>query len=84
MATDTDRQRRNGFIDYLLERKDVRPAWHEYTHHEFVERMGDGTLPPETFKYYMIQDYLYLVRSEPILTAIDADRARYTLLVRMP
>jgi len=24
--------------------------------------MGDGTLPPETFKYYMIQDYLYLVR----------------------
>ena len=23
--------------------------------------MGDGTLPPETFKFYMIQDYLYLV-----------------------
>ena len=23
--------------------------------------MGDGTLPEETFKYYMIQDYLYLI-----------------------
>ncbi|TKA70061.1 hypothetical protein B0A55_06240 [Friedmanniomyces simplex] len=50
-----------GFVDYLLEREDVKAAWHEYTHHEFVERMGDGTLPPETFKSYMIQDYLYLV-----------------------
>lgn len=45
----------------MLEREDVQPAWHEYTHHEFTKRMGDGTLPPETFKYYMIQDYLYLV-----------------------
>ncbi|KAI6814455.1 hypothetical protein KC340_g16361 [Hortaea werneckii] len=51
----------HGFIQYLLEREDVQPAWNEYTHHEFVQRMGDGTLPPETFKYYMIQDYLYLV-----------------------
>ncbi|KAF2167706.1 hypothetical protein M409DRAFT_21859 [Zasmidium cellare ATCC 36951] len=49
-----------GFIDYLLDRYDVQPSWFEYTHHEFVERMGDGTLPPEAFKFYMIQDYLYL------------------------
>lgn len=49
-----------GFVNYLLDRYDVQPAWYEYTHHEFVERMGDGTLPPEVFKYYMIQDYLYL------------------------
>ena len=48
-------------MEYLLERDDVKPAWHEFTHHEFVRRMGDGTLPRETFKYYMIQDYLYLV-----------------------
>lgn len=52
---------RGGFIQYLLERDDVKPAWHDYTHHEFVERMGDGTLPREVFKNYMIQDYLYLV-----------------------
>lgn len=24
--------------------------------------MGDGTLPVENFKYYMIQDYLFLVQ----------------------
>jgi hypothetical protein len=39
----------------------VKPVWHDYTHHEFCERMGDGTLPREAFKNYMIQDYLYLV-----------------------
>lgn len=49
-----------GFVDYLLDRYDVQPAWYEYTHHEFVERMGDGSLSAEAFKYYMIQDYLYL------------------------
>ena len=50
------------FIDYVLSRPDVKAAWHDFTYHEFVRRMGDGTLPRETFKYYMIQDYLYLVR----------------------
>lgn len=59
----TDLHRRGGFIEYLLEREDVKPAWHQYTHHEFVQRMGDGTLPLDTFKNYMIQDYLYLVRA---------------------
>jgi thiaminase len=50
-----------GFIEYLLERDDVQKAWHEYTHHDFVQRMGDGTLPADSFKHYMVQDYLYLV-----------------------
>ncbi|KAK3709838.1 trifunctional hydroxymethylpyrimidine kinase/phosphomethylpyrimidine kinase/thiaminase [Vermiconidia calcicola] len=49
------------FVEYILEREDVKPAWREFTHHEFVRQMGDGTLPEESFKYYMIQDYLYLV-----------------------
>ena len=49
------------FIDYILSRADVKAPWREFTHHEFVRRMGDGSLPRETFKYYMIQDYLYLV-----------------------
>jgi thiaminase len=26
--------------------------------------MGDGTLPREAFKNYMIQDYLYLVSAD--------------------
>lgn len=58
-------------MEYLLDREDVKPAWHDYTHHEFVQRMGDGTLPPETFKYYMIQDYLYLVSTPHAVAAND-------------
>jgi hypothetical protein len=49
------------FINYILSRPKVKQPWHEFIHHEFVRRMGDGSLPRETFKYYMIQDYLYLV-----------------------
>jgi thiaminase len=49
------------FIEYILDRADVIPEWQAYTHHEFVRRLGDGTLPEESFKFYMIQDYLYLV-----------------------
>jgi len=51
-----------GFIEYLMERPDIQPVWKQFTHHDFVERMGDGSLPREQFKYYMIQDYLYLTQ----------------------
>lgn len=65
-------------MDWLLEREDVQQVWKEFTQHEFVEKMGDGTLPVERFKFYMVQDYLYLVsftvlRMNAILTGgIDA------------
>ncbi|CAI6340256.1 unnamed protein product [Periconia digitata] len=49
-----------GFIDYLLQREDIVDSWKRYTHHEFVARMGDGTLPTEKFKHYLIQDYMFL------------------------
>lgn len=48
-------------MGWLLEREDVQQVWKEFTQHEFVEKMGDGTLPVERFKFYMVQDYLYLV-----------------------
>jgi thiaminase len=50
------------FIDYLLDRADVKAAWKEHTEHAFVAGLADGTLPVASFKYYLIQDYLYLVR----------------------
>ncbi|KAM3080920.1 trifunctional hydroxymethylpyrimidine kinase/phosphomethylpyrimidine kinase/thiaminase, variant 4 [Clarireedia jacksonii] len=50
------------FVDYLLERPDVKAAWVEHTEHSFVAGLADGTLPIESFKYYLIQDYLYLVQ----------------------
>lgn len=53
---------RGGFIQYLLDRDDVQKPWKSYIEHEFVQKMGDGSLPIEKYKYYLIQDYLFLVR----------------------
>ncbi|KAK5653151.1 hypothetical protein OQA88_9250 [Cercophora sp. LCS_1] len=50
------------FLDYLLERPDVAPVWDRFINHRFVLGMGDGTLPIESFKGYLIQDYLYLIQ----------------------
>ncbi|KAJ0387462.1 hypothetical protein COL922a_002285 [Colletotrichum nupharicola] len=49
------------FIEYMLARPDVKDVWSEFVYHPFVMAMGDGTLPLESFKKYLIQDYLYLV-----------------------
>ena len=35
--------------------------WEQYHSHPFVMGIADGTLPIEKFKYYIIQDYLYLL-----------------------
>ncbi|KAI9729714.1 MAG: hypothetical protein M1834_006665 [Cirrosporium novae-zelandiae] len=50
------------FIDYLLEHPSVKAKWHEFTHHEFLTRLADGTLPENSFKHFLVQDYLYLVQ----------------------
>lgn len=49
------------FIDYLLNRPDVAPVWERFTTHPFVQGLGSGKLPLESFKNYLVQDYLYLV-----------------------
>lgn len=48
-------------MEYLLDRPDVKDAWKGHVEHGFVARLADGTLPIDMFKYYLIQDYLYLV-----------------------
>ncbi len=35
--------------------------WAKYYTHPFVRGIADGTLDREKFRYYMIQDYLYLI-----------------------
>ena len=54
---------RGYFIEWLLERPDVRDVWKEFVHHPFVMAIGAGTRPLESFKSYTSQDYLYLVRT---------------------
>ncbi|POS79022.1 phosphomethylpyrimidine kinase, partial [Diaporthe helianthi] len=50
------------FVEWMLERPDVAPVWHRFVNHPFVMAMGNGTLPLESFKGYLIQDYLYLIQ----------------------
>ena len=38
----------------------VQDIWPVYLTHPFVTEMACGTLPKEKFRYYMLQDYLYL------------------------
>ena len=35
--------------------------WLEFTRHEFVQRLGDGTLPRDAFLHYLRQDYVFLM-----------------------
>ncbi len=35
--------------------------WKDYCHHEFVCEVGAGTLPIESFRYYLEQDYVFLI-----------------------
>lgn len=42
--------------DFLKENS----PWKDYTEHEFVKKMIDGTLPKENFRYYLIQDAKYV------------------------
>lgn len=45
-------------IDCLMEA--VKDIWAQYNEHPFVRGIQDGTLDREKFRYYIIQDYLYL------------------------
>ena len=40
--------------------EDVKEIWDGYQKHPFVSGIGDGSLSLERFRFYMLQDYLYL------------------------
>ena len=37
-----------------------RPIWEGYLSHPFVRGIADGSLAVEKFRFYLLQDYLYL------------------------
>lgn len=39
---------------------EIDNIWQANLNHPFVQEIGAGTLPVKKFKYYMIQDYVYL------------------------
>ena len=40
----------------------AKPIWDGYPHQPFVKELGEGTLSLERFRFYMIQDYRYLLQ----------------------
>ncbi len=47
------------FTDILFEEN--KALWQKYLDHPFITGMEDGSLDIDAFKYYMIQDYHYLM-----------------------
>jgi thiaminase/transcriptional activator TenA len=43
-------------------RANAPDVWNRYVDHEFVRKLGDGTLPEDCFRHYLIQDYLFLIQ----------------------
>ena len=39
----------------------AQPIWRRELEHPFVRGLGDGTLPVERFRFYLRQDYLFLI-----------------------
>jgi thiaminase/transcriptional activator TenA len=35
--------------------------WRTYTEHPFTDGLADGSLPESAFRYYLVQDYLFLI-----------------------
>lgn len=40
---------------------DADAPWDAYTRHDFVEQLAAGTLPEAAFRFYLEQDYLFLI-----------------------
>ncbi|MFZ2554299.1 thiaminase II [Psychrobacter urativorans] len=40
---------------------DSCPTWDSYVEHDFVNQLAAGTLDPDSFRHYLVQDYLYLL-----------------------
>ncbi|GGA15082.1 aminopyrimidine aminohydrolase [Paenibacillus marchantiophytorum] len=47
------------FTQHLIDK--YQDAWRQTQLHPFVQELGQGTLDREKFRFYMIQDYLYLI-----------------------
>ncbi|KAK6352886.1 hypothetical protein TWF696_004887 [Orbilia brochopaga] len=50
------------FFDYLTQHPRVADIWNDYVNHPFVKRIADGTISTTAFKWYLCQDYLFLVQ----------------------
>lgn len=59
----------------------VRDIWAGYHRHPFVTGIGDGSLPIEKFRFFLLQDYLYLFDYARVF-ALGVVKAREPALTR--
>lgn len=60
-ATLTEIPGQGNFFQYLIEHPRVKPHWDSYVNHDFVKQVAQGTLPKEKFRFFIEQDYAYLI-----------------------
>jgi len=48
------------------------PVWQRLVDHEFLRRTADGTIPDDTFKIWMKQDYLFVREAIPFIAVLLA------------
>src|SRR5215831_20527620 len=48
------------------------PIWQKTLAHPFVTDLGNGTLPLENFRFYMCQDYVFLIEYSRLLALATA------------
>jgi thiaminase/transcriptional activator TenA len=56
-------------------RAKAQPIWDRELKHPFVRGLGDGTLPIECFRFYLAQDYVFLIEYCRVF-ALAAAKAR--------
>lgn len=67
-------------VDRLLAA--AKPIWDRYNDHPFVKGIEDGTLDKEKFRYYILQDYLYLEEYAKVF-AIGVAKAESLEMIRL-
>lgn len=50
-------------------KKTAQPIWDAQFRHPFVKSLGEGTLPQEKFKFYILQDALFLLELARVFAA---------------
>jgi thiaminase/transcriptional activator TenA len=53
------KSRRMRFFERL--KSAAAEEWRAYTEHPFTNALGDGSLPEQAFRHYLVQDYLFLI-----------------------
>lgn len=68
-------------------KRSVANTWEEGYRNPFVQGLGRGTLPQESFRFYLLQDYLYLAQYAKVcalgsVSAPDAELQRRCILMQ--